>query len=56
MVKNPPCNAGDTGSIPGWGSKTPRAPEELSPLPSIKTRCSQIIKLKKKNKKPHHAE
>ena len=19
MVKNPPANAGDTGSIPGWG-------------------------------------
>ena len=21
MVKNPPCNAGDKGSIPGWGTK-----------------------------------
>ena len=20
MVKNPPCNAGDVGSIPGWGT------------------------------------
>ena len=24
MVKNPPANAGDTGSIPGWG----RSPEQ----------------------------
>ena len=37
MVKNPSCNAGDTGLIPGWGSKTPRAPGELNPLPTIKT-------------------
>ena len=20
VVKNPPCNAGDSGSIPGWGT------------------------------------
>ena len=25
VVKNPPCNAGDTGSIPGQGTKTPQA-------------------------------
>ena len=25
VVKNPPSNAGDTGSIPGWGTKIPRA-------------------------------
>ena len=25
MVKNMACNAGDTGSIPGWGTKIPRA-------------------------------
>ena len=31
MVKNPPGNAGDTGSIPGWGTKIPRALEQLSP-------------------------
>ena len=30
MVKNPPCNAGDTGSIPGWGTKIPHATEQLS--------------------------
>ena len=31
VVKNPPCNAGDTGLIPGWGTKIPYATEQLSP-------------------------
>ena len=31
MVKNPPCNAGDAGSIPGWGTKIPHAVGQLSP-------------------------
>ena len=30
MVKNPPANAGDVGSIPGWGTKIPHAVEQLS--------------------------
>ena len=25
VVKNPPSNAGDMGSIPGWGTKIPLA-------------------------------
>ena len=25
LVKNPPSNAGDMGSIPGWGTKIPHA-------------------------------
>ena len=25
VVKNPPCNAGDAGSIPGQGAKIPHA-------------------------------
>ena len=29
LVKNPPCNAGDPGSIPGWGTKIPCAPGQL---------------------------
>ena len=29
MVKNP-CNAGDAGLIPDWGTKIPRAVEQLS--------------------------
>ena len=31
MVKNPPSNAGDVGSIPGWGTKIPHAVRQLSP-------------------------
>ena len=32
MVKNPPYNAGDTGSIPGQGTKIPHATGQLKPL------------------------
>ena len=32
VVKNPPCKAGDMGSIPGWGTKMPHAEEQLSQL------------------------
>ena len=31
VVKNPPSNAGDVGSIPGWENKTPHAVGQLSP-------------------------
>ena len=31
VVKNPPVNAGDTGSSPGRGTKIPHAAEQLSP-------------------------
>ena len=27
VIKNPPCNAGNMGSVPGWGTKIPRATE-----------------------------
>ena len=30
MVKNLPCSAGDTGSLPGRGTKIPHAMEQLS--------------------------
>ena len=60
VVKNPPSNARDTGSIPGQGSKIPRAIGQISPCcttrekpPHIitKTQHSQINKwfFKKKN-------
>ena len=29
VVKNPPCDAGDAGSILGWGAGIPRAAEQL---------------------------
>ena len=31
VVKNAPCNARDTGSIPGLGTKIPHVAEQLSP-------------------------
>ena len=30
VVKNPLCNAGDTGSSPGQGTKIPRVANQLS--------------------------
>ena len=30
VVKNPPCNAGAMGSVPGQGTKTPYAVQRLS--------------------------
>ena len=30
VIKNPPSNAGDTGSIPGRGTKIPHAAGQLS--------------------------
>ena len=35
MVKNPPSNAGDAGSIPGQGTKIPYATGQLSPHATI---------------------
>ena len=32
VVKNPPCKAGNMGSIPSWGTKIPHAEEQLSQL------------------------
>ena len=43
-VKNPPSNAGDTGSIPGQGTKIPHAEEELSLL----TTTTELARLNKK--------
>ena len=31
VVKNPPCNARDAGSVPGWGTKMPHALPQLAP-------------------------
>ena len=34
VVMNPPCNAGDTGSPPGRGTKISHAAEQVSPYPA----------------------
>ena len=46
VVKNLPCNAEDLGSIPGWGTKIPRAMELLNP-------CTATIDPMRCNKIPH---
>ena len=40
MVKNPPSNAGDAGSIPGQGAKIPHAMGQLSPRASTREPAS----------------
>ena len=52
-VKNPPSHAGDSCLIPGWGTKTPHALEQLSPHAATKTQHSQINIFKKLKKKNH---
>ena len=45
MVKSPPSNARDAGSIPDWGTKIPHAAEQqLSPCTTMKTQHPQIKK------------
>ena len=55
MVKNLPCIAGDTGSIPGWGTKIPHTTGRLSLSATITEKPvyhkSKTKKKKKKKKK-----
>ena len=50
VIKNPPSNAEDVGSIPGRGTKIPHAPGQLSFSVITNTQCSQINTLTKKIK------
>ena len=46
MVKNLPGSAGDTGSIPGWGTKIPHASKQLSLLalePQLGIPCDKRV-------------
>ena len=45
VVKNPPCNTGDAGLIPGQGTKIPHAEKQLSPHPATTklTRLNQSL-------------
>ena len=40
VVKNLPCNAGNVGSIPGRGTKTSQAAEQLSPGTQLENPCT----------------
>ena len=68
MVKNPPANAGDVGSVPGlrrfqgrgfrpWSEKIPHAKGHLSPWATARERPRATVKTQrrqKKNKQPDH--
>ena len=41
VVKNPPCNTGDVGSIPGQGTKILHAMEQLIP-PQLQSPCVTV--------------
>ena len=43
VVKNPRCSGGDSGLIPGWGTKIPPAAEQLGPQATVKIRHSQKL-------------
>ena len=58
VVKNPPANAGDMGSIPSWRTKIPHAIEQLSLSTSTTEPVHLVFMLLKKRshhkKKPIH--
>ena len=40
VIENPPFNAGDTGSIPGQGTKIPHAMGQPSPCSATREACT----------------
>ena len=52
MVKNPPSNAGDVGSIPGRGTKIPHAVGQLNLHATTKNPHSQNKIKRKKKEEP----
>ena len=47
MVKNPPSNAGDMGSISGGGTKIPHALGQLSPCATIRKKEAHTPQLER---------
>ena len=43
MVKNPPCNAGDVGLIPAWGTKIPPACGKLENALVLQQKKEEIL-------------
>ena len=56
MVKNPPCDAGDTASIPPWSGKIPYASEQQSPWATAPEACTLEHKMRShcSEKSEHH--
>ena len=55
VVKNPPCSAGDTGLIPGQGTKIPHAMEQLSPCTAARESMHHSEKIPHDSTKSSHA-
>ena len=53
MVKNPPCNAGGVGLVPGCGTETPRAGEHLSPCAAAAEACATARESACHRESPH---
>ena len=54
VVKNPPCNAGDAGLIPGQGTKIPHAAGQLSQRASTRARMPWSLRATTREKPTHH--
>ena len=57
VVKNPPCNAGDTASIPPWSGKIPYASQQLSPRAATTKACAlEPVLHKKRSRRSENPE
>ena len=54
VVKNSLCNAGDMGSSPGQGTKTPRAAEQLSGCAAMTEPAHQDSRVHEPQQKSSH--
>ena len=52
MVENPPSNAGESGSIPGRGTKIPHAARQLSP----RATTIELVHLNERGRMPQTTE
>ena len=52
VAKNPPSNTGDAGSIPGRGTKIPRATGQLSPPQLLSPHATTREKPARYNEEP----
>ena len=52
VVKYPPCNAGNVTWIPGWGTKTPHASEQISSYATARESVSHIKRPTRRKEDP----
>ena len=56
VVKKPPPNAQDMGSVPFWGTKIPRAVGQLRPPPCFRAHALQLEKAPMMQRRPSTAK